>query len=568
VTRTRTTPATLPQDGPTTDGGLILALFDTFCPGPTWQVWRVLLKGLVGESLTEDEAALFAVGTNRPPPTAPASELWVIAGRRSGKSRISALLVVFLAAIRKWDNLAPGEKPMVSLISPSRRQSSIIQGYAKAMIAALPGVEILRSTAEEVELSTGVTISIETANYRTSRGFTLVSVICDEIAFWTSDEQAANPDVEILRAVRPSLASVPGSLLVAISSPYATRGVLHDTHARHYGRTDTDTLVWQSDTRTLNPKFSQRAIDKAMEEDPASAQSEFGGVFRSDLEILFSLDALNAVTVSERYELQPQSGVGFVGFVDPSGGSKDSFTLAIAHRDARGRAVLDMVRERKPPFSPEQVCAEFAADIRRYGCKLVYSDAYAGEWPREQFAKHHVTVEQSPLTRSELYLELLPSVNSASVELLDLPRLKNQLKALERRTGRSGRDAVDHPRGQRDDLANAAAGALVCATRGVGLKAFLPSDFTVCVNDAAASRCPFFLTSQWWPRDAHCRQWCAGLRSVLPAYQQHREQAGQAGEPVLSAVQFLEQRFDVGSSPITSRVWWARVSYEYEQEFV
>lgn len=45
--------------------------------------------------------------------------------------------------------------------------------------------------------------------------------------------------------------------------------------------------------------------------------------------------------------------------------------------------------------------------------------------------------------------------------MLDHPRLGAQLCALERRTGRSGRDTIDHPPGAHDDLANAVAGAVV-----------------------------------------------------------------------------------------------------------
>ena len=47
------------------------------------------------------------------------------------------------------------------------------------------------------------------------------------------------------------------------------------------------------------------------------------------------------------------------------------------------------------------------------------------------------------------------------VALLDMPVLRAQLIGLERRVARGGRDSVDHAPGGRDDVANAAAGALV-----------------------------------------------------------------------------------------------------------
>lgn len=51
----------------------------------------------------------------------------------------------------------------------------------------------------------------------------------------------------------------------------------------------------------------------------------------------------------------------------------------------------------------------------------------------------------------------------ATVELLDDAKLVGQLTALERRTARTGKDAIDHGPGGHDDLVNAAAGALVLA---------------------------------------------------------------------------------------------------------
>ena len=54
-------------------------------------------------------------------------------------------------------------------------------------------------------------------------------------------------------------------------------------------------------------------------------------------------------------------------------------------------------------------------------------------------------------------------MNSGKVELVELPHLLAQLRSLERRTSRVGRDVVDHAPGTHDDLANASVGALVGA---------------------------------------------------------------------------------------------------------
>ena len=169
----------------------------------------------------------------------------------------------------------------------------------------------------------------------------------------------------------------------------------------------------------------------------------------------------------------PQRGQGsppFRGIVQvkrPIGGSgQDSATLAIAHtekRDEQQVAVLDAVREVRPPFSPEQACQDFADDSKRYRITVATADRYAGDFPAEQMRKRGVTVKPSEHTKSEIYKAFLPRLNSGQVELLDVPRLHAQLTGLERRVARGGRESIDHSPGGHDDLINAAAGAMVLA---------------------------------------------------------------------------------------------------------
>jgi hypothetical protein len=429
----------------------------------------------------------------------------------------------------------------------------VILEYTAAFVRMIPGVSITRDTGDELELSTGIMIAVQTASFRTPRGFTCLAAIIDEIAFLRSDD-AAQPDREILRAVRPSLATVPGSLLLAISSPYAQRGALYETYERAFGRSG-DVLVWQAETRTMNPTVPPEVVEQALGDDPAAAAAEWLASFRADLESLFSRSALDAVVVRGRFELPPAVGTAYVGFLDPSGGSADSFTLSIAHRDPTGRPVLDLVRETRPPFSPEAVCRQYAADLKRYRCRVVFADNYAAEWPREQFQRLGVVVQRSELSRSELYLELLPILNSGGLELLDDGRLVGQLAGLERRTGRSGKDAIDHRPGAKDDVANATAGALVMSVRSLGLRAPLPSDFTSCVSAgaSAAQSCPFLRTGVYWPSDSHCHRECPGLRAAKPAYESYRASQHAAGESAMNPRDFLDERFDLDSSPVTMR---------------
>jgi hypothetical protein len=117
------------------------------------------------------------------------------------------------------------------------------------------------------------------------------------------------------------------------------------------------------------------------------------------------------------------------------------------------------VRERKPPFSPDDVVKDYAALLKSYRVYRVRGDRYAAQWPVERFSVHGITYEASQKSASDLYLEFLPLLNAGRVELLDNKALVSQLSALERRTSRTGRDTISHPPQGHDDVANAVAGA-------------------------------------------------------------------------------------------------------------
>jgi hypothetical protein len=348
----------------------------------------------------------------------------------------------------------------IAVIAADRRQARGIFRFISGLLrhTALLAPLIEAETADSLTLSNGVVIEIHTASFRVTRGYSLAAALCDEVAFWRSEE-SANPDEEILAALRPGLSNLGGMLLLA-SSPYSKRGALYRAFRENFGRDGARVLVWRGTTAEMNPSIDPGLIAQAYEEDPASAAAEYGAEFRNDIAAFVTREVVDGCTVPGRYELPPLPGTRYVAFVDPSGGSADSMTLAVAHDDADD-AVLDAVREIKPPFSPEGVVAEFCALLKSYRVSRVTGDRYAGEWPREQFRKQGITYDLAEKPKGDLYRDLLPVLNSGKAELLDLPRLTVQLCGLERRTARGGRDSIDHAPGGHDDLANAAAGALL-----------------------------------------------------------------------------------------------------------
>jgi hypothetical protein len=340
-----------------------------------------------------------------------------------------------------------------------------LKRYISALLNQRPefAALVMNETADAIDLTNGIAIEIHTASFRVIRGYTVVAAICDEIAFWPTGEDAADPDREILNALRPAMATIPDALLLCLSSPYARRGELWRAFDRFFGQDEPAVLVWNAPTAVMNPTVPADVIAAAYADDEASAGAEYGAEFRRDIEKFVSREVLEAVTVKGRATMPPEYSRSYQAFVDPSGGAHDAMTLAIAHRDGN-RGVLDALLERRPPFSPQTVVSEFVDALRYYRIRSISGDRYAGEWPREAFQKHGIGYRLAEHTKSELYQGLLPLLTGAQCELLDLPRLFAQLVALERRTTRGGRDVIDHPPRGADDVANAAAGVLTMVT--------------------------------------------------------------------------------------------------------
>jgi hypothetical protein len=440
-------------------------LFGRFFRGKSWRVWRSFLAALFAEGARGDDLEHYRFCTGRETwPASPFTEAALVVGRRGGKSRVLALIPVFLACFRDYGPyLAPGEVATIAVLAADRSQARVIFRFVLGLLKAVPLLEqlIVRSDAETIELRNRVVIEIATASFRSTRGYSFAAVLCDEIAFWRSDEASMNPDVEILRALRPGLANIPGSMLLIASSPYAKRGELYNVFRRHHGQDGGRVLVWKADTATMNPSIDPRIIAEAYESDPEAARAEYGAEFRDDLADYITREAVDAVVCSGRSELPPQPGVTYSAFCDPSGGLVDAMTLAIGHLSGGDMCVLDAVVEVRPPFNPQEAVAKCVALLRRYGVSTVTGDRYAGEWPVARFREHGIEFVQSARPKSDLYGDLLPLLNERRVELLDLPRLGAQLVGLERRTARSGKDSIDHAPGGHDDLINSAAGLLV-----------------------------------------------------------------------------------------------------------
>jgi hypothetical protein len=437
----------------------------TFASSTFW-AWRAVAKMLDGLPLEPAELDLWKAITGRDaPPVKPFGEAYLVKPRRAGGTLFAAAVGLHAALQDYRPKLGPGELATVALIASDRKQARQLMNYCKGLIAdsSMIAAEVTNTTAETITLAHAVQLEVHTTSWRSTRGYSYAAVILDELSFFR-DDFSANPDVELVRAVRPGLLNL-GGRLIGLSSPHSRRGHLWEMFRSHFGK-PSSVLVIQAGGPTLNPTLNQEALDRQRAEDPIAARSEQDAEFREDISQFLTDDVLDPALRPGRKALPYQRDHQHHAFCDPSGGRHDAMVLGIAHQETGGRVVLDKLVIQRPPFTPEDVVARFGEVLSAYSLNRVTGDRYGADWVSSAFAKVGVIYEPAEKDKSAIYVETLPLFSQELIELLDVPALETELRLLERKPRPGGRgDFVDHPPRATDDIANAACGALWLASR-------------------------------------------------------------------------------------------------------
>lgn len=448
----------------------------------SWFNWFILLAvayglppGIVADAFgqpVDKVLATFKTFTGRASwPSKRCHELWILSGRKSGKSRIISVIIIFEMMVRTaWQQyLSPGETCIFPAIAVDRQQARIIFDFCKGILKSNKHYRgmIASESKEEIELTNRATLRVMTADKASSRGPLYGILAADEVAWWRSGNLFANPDDEVFGAIEPGLYDE--AMIISISTVAGEFGLLHQTYKEHYGRDDDDVLVWKSDTRSMNPGYSQNKIDRLLAKDVNIARAEYFSEFRTDLAGLYNSTALEDCRTSGQMEIPYQSGNRYFGFVDMSGGRKDSYSLAISHHED-GKVFVDCTMEiiPSPRVKPSDVCHDFAAILKSYGLSQATGDQYGAQWIVEGFEREGITLEKSALNSSALYIDCIGPFSNRAVSLPDDDRLLHQLRALMRKIVPGGKDKVLSGKADRShsDLSNAVCGSIHLAQEG------------------------------------------------------------------------------------------------------
>ena len=430
----------------------------------SWSNWMCVLRVIFGLPVPSRYAGLVETCTGRSLAGMPSDGFktcLLLIGRRGGKSKIAAVAAAFEAVLVDHSKqLSAGERGIVPVISPTRHQSRVVREYLRSIFETdVLRREVVSTDRDGFELKNNIRLETLTGDFRAVRGFSCVAAIIDEAAFFGYGEQVkVKSDLELVRAVKPSLATTNGRL-ICISTPYAKKGYCHSQHQKYFGNETGANLVWQAATMLMNPTIDPKIIEQARLEDPAAAASEWMAQFREDIQAFIPIELVQRLVAPGMQERLPRREIQYFGFVDMSGARSEDAACCVAYRSKDAKVVVAKLVRIMAPYNPTDAVGIIAAELQRYGLSSTVGDNYAGEWVSSAFKSRGIRYIKCDMPKSKLYAEMLPRLCAGEIDLLDNDLAVAQIASLERRVRAGGQDVIDHPQGQKDDVANAIAGA-------------------------------------------------------------------------------------------------------------
>jgi len=432
------------------------------------------LRTLYGLPIPKAQESLVRRCTGHPPRKPQEyREAAFICGRRAGKSDKLAANIAIYEAFFRQHKLSPGERGVVLLLAQNMRQAQVVRGYIQGKIERSPILSrhVESTRAYELDLDNRITIAIHPASFRSIRGLSVVACICDEIAFWWTEDGYANPDVEILRAVRPAMATFPNAKLVLASSPYAMSGVLWDIWRAR--KKDREVLVWHAPTALMNPAVPEQFLKAEKRRDPDNYKREYEAEFTEAVGAFLPASAIEACVVEGRTENEPVPGTHYVAAIDAAF-KGDRFVFAVGHRRERDRVVVidhfsSWKGSRQEPVKLGDVVPEIQRQKVRYRFNRVLGDQFASEPIRDAFLRAGMSFQEVPFTlpsKGDLYGNLRALIVDGRIELLDHKRSLRELRGLEVELLPGGNARIGHGARGHDDFADAIALVAREANRG------------------------------------------------------------------------------------------------------
>jgi hypothetical protein len=361
----------------------------------------------------------------------------LLAGRRSGKSLISDIIASYEAFVPSFgDVLRPGEQRFIIIVSVRLDNASLhIQNIRKMLKHSRAMSRAIVSEAKDrLELSNGVTILSLPASARAGRGFTASTLILDELAHFTDSNGDSSADA-VFDALSPILATF-GDLarLVITTTPASRTGIVYELYDRaERGELD-DFYITKKPTRELNPKVSERVINRAMNRDSQSAMVEYFAEFSDPIAAYLDSEMIERA-IDRHLKPAPKAEPGrfYAMAIDPAT-MGDRYAFLIAHKEGE-RIILDYSHIMLPPINPAAAEDLLKHLVQQFRPVTIRCDTAA----TVQRLKNEIPgLEYTPFSRPmklRIYGALKEALNLGNVTLYKDDALIDELKALQIRNG-------------------------------------------------------------------------------------------------------------------------------------
>lgn len=390
------------------------------------------------------------------------SEATFICGRRSGKTIfLGALIALYVAFV--YHGVPSGEHAYVVLIAPFRKQAQEAFRAVKKYIRNSPILRqcVARIGKDEIVLRNGVIIACWTCSAVNVRGASVICAICDEIAFWPHGETSANPEEEVMEALRPAMATLTGTKLIKISTPFRKEGILWNEFQRRH---ELDHLVWQLSTAEMNPTgVSAAFLEKERQRNEEKYLREYEAQFTDHIAGWIGSNTLETCIRRGCTELPPHRDATYVAAIDPAL-KRDDWALVIAERTSDGTIIVARTMAwtgtAKEPLVFESVCEEIARILKSYDINVLFGDQHCAVVIQQTFLKLGITFREfnvSARTKMDVFSNLKHLLIGKKIQLPDDPKLLSQFRSLREHKMANGNVEIRSGHGAKDDLVFAAA---------------------------------------------------------------------------------------------------------------
>lgn len=412
-----------------------------------------------------------------------------IIGRRAGKTDIfGATISIYEILLGGHTQEAKQEQELAMFfvaqdVNAAARNMNFIYLAAKSsplFYKELDG----EPTQTEIRFKNKITIYAEPSNITSSRGYALPVVLMDEVGFWYTDSKAANPDIEVQRALTYAQLQFTHKKQIIISTPWTKEGLLWEYNlagtegmrllcpsCREGGRRFCNhhfeekgkyegVLVINAPTAALdNPLMSRQKLIAVRKRDPDAYPRESLALFQ---------DSITGFLNRSLLEQGRQVGVKQVGFdkrhsyvaaMDPAFRS-DNFAFTVFHHDPQKGLVQDYFKQWEPApgarLNPSLILDEIQPILQYYQLDMVYSDQYQLE-ALQQLALGRgfaiVGIDFTAASKTKIMGNLEQLVNLGRIQFLDNDEVLNQLSQLEKKKTQGGVVQIAAPAGKKDDAA-------------------------------------------------------------------------------------------------------------------